>query len=163
LQKLYSMKKILFTLLVIASALVACTQKPTTKAAAAGVDKGFLSGDDKTIYINPADTNKRTTIQWIDTLKELGTLEVGAPVEVLFRFKNIGKNPLSINSVVAGCGCTSPQKPDALVEPGKEGIVKAKFKTEGQNGMVSKHITVLSNTNPESSELIFTATVNPKK
>jgi Protein of unknown function (DUF1573) len=153
------MKKISFAFILIALALIACKQKPSSKLA----DAGFLPGNDTTHYINPADTNKRTTIQWIDTLKELGTLEVGGPVEVLFRFKNTGTKPLSINEVSAGCGCTSPQKPDGLIAPGKEGAVKAKFKTENQNGVVRKHITVVANTNPQSYELYFTATVNPKK
>jgi hypothetical protein len=124
---------------------------------------GFVAGEDTKLNIDPNDTTKRTTILWIDTLLDLGKLPKKGLVDVSFRFKNTGNKPLCINSVSAGCGCTQPEKPATLIEPGKEGIIKAKFNTENQNGQVEKYVTVLSNTNPSDKMLKFRANVIAEK
>ncbi len=149
------MKKIIVLICTI-SILIACnTQNKPTK-------DGYLPGDDSRTIIDPKDSLKRTTIQWIDDSLGLGSLPRKGLVDVSFRFKNTGTKPLSINSVTAGCGCTQPEKPSGLVQPGQEGVVKAKFNTENQHGQVQKHLTVSSNTNPDTKELIFTANVVDK-
>ncbi len=123
----------------------------------------FVEGSDQKLVIDPNDSTKRTTILWIDTLLDLGKLPKKGLVDISFRFKNTGNKPLSINSVTAGCGCTQPEKPSSLIAPGNEGVVKAKFNTENQNGNVEKYITVLSNTNPSDKMLKFKATVLAEK
>ena len=123
--------------------------------------QNFVAGDSTVNNIPPEDTLRWTEIQWLDTTQQLGTLKSGGLVEVTYRFKNVGTKPLSINSVIPGCGCTQAQKPSSLVQPGKEGAVKAKFNTENQSGTVNKHITVTYNTKLGVRELNFTATVNP--
>jgi Protein of unknown function (DUF1573) len=147
---------------VVAITLMSCNSKDSNSSGGVSKD-GFVGGGDTTNIITPVDSTKWTEIQWIDTLKDLGDLTADAPVEVVFRFKNVGKNPLSINSVVAGCGCTEPKKPAGLTKPGEEGIVKATFKTSGQNGQVQKSITVICNTQQNNYQLAFKAKVSPKK
>jgi hypothetical protein len=127
-------------------------------------NNGFVDGGDKKLFIDPSDSLKKTEILWIDSaVKDLGNLKKPTIAEISFRFKNIGKKPLSINSVSAACGCTNPQKPSKLIQPGEEGVVKAQFNTENQNvGQVQKSITVLSNTNPQDKTLHFTANILDK-
>jgi hypothetical protein len=68
---------------------------------------------------------------------------------------------LIIADVRPGCGCTDPEKPEEPIAPGKEGVIKAKFKSKGQHiGENRKYITVTANTKPSpTTELSFTAEV----
>jgi hypothetical protein len=96
-----------------------------------------------------------TTIQWIDSVKNIGRITEGEKVEITFRFRNTGNNPLVINNVVASCGCTVAEKPEQPVSPGKEGMVKAAFNSQGRTGTNHKTITVYSNTTEPTSQVSF--------
>ncbi len=137
--------------ILLLSVIISC--KTTEKK----ISPGFVAGDNSTNIITANDTLKLTSIQWIDTLKDLGTIPAKGQIEVSFRFKNTGTKPLSINSVAASCGCTSPQKPSGLIQPNEESMVKALFNAEGQTNEIMKTITVVSNTNPADKQLHFTA------
>lgn len=103
------------------------------------------------------DPEATTSIAWLDsTYLDMGTLKKGGEVEVTFRFKNNGNKPLVIKDVKAGCGCTIPEKPTEPFAPGKEGTIKAKFNSQGQNlGEHRKNVTVIANTEPESSFILY--------
>jgi hypothetical protein len=149
-------KKYSFFYIISLATLLSCKGKNGSTISA----DGFVNGDNQENTISLKDTLNRTQILWLDTLKDLGQLKKGISPEVTFRFKNIGTKPLSIISVSAGCGCTSPKKPAGLIAPGKEGYVKATFDTKNQEiGTKSKNITVTTNTKPEYKTLIFTADV----
>jgi hypothetical protein len=55
---------------------------------------------------------------------------------------------LVIANVVASCGCTVPEKPEQPFAPGEEGVIKAKFDSNGRKGENRKQITVEANTSP---------------
>jgi hypothetical protein len=102
-----------------------------------------------------------TSIQWLDSVKNLGTLTEGAKVEVSFRFRNSGDRPLVINGVTASCGCTVPEKPAEPVAPGEEGSIKAVFDSKGRTGMNHKTVTVYANTEQPMHPLVFEVEVVP--
>lgn len=77
--------------------------------------------------------------------KDFGTINEGEMVEVLYTFKNSGGSDLVVSNVQAGCGCTIPDWPKDPIRPGKSGIIKAKFDSNGRQGKNEKHITVMSN------------------
>jgi hypothetical protein len=113
---------------------------------------------------NPAGTSTAdsTTIQWPDsTYRDFGKVKEGGIVEVAFRFKNTGDHNLIIADVRPGCGCTDPEKPEEPIAPGKEGVIKAKFKSQGQHkGENRKYISVTANTKPSrTTELSFSVEV----
>ncbi len=111
-----------------------------------------------------ADAEKTAEIEWIDTNKVIENIEEGQKVEVVFRFKNIGKNPLVIKNVSASCGCTVPERPDKPLMPGQTGFIKGVFDSEGRPGENHKTLFVDANTNNSMSyNLEFTVMVNPKK
>ncbi|MCU0334536.1 MAG: DUF1573 domain-containing protein [Chitinophagaceae bacterium] len=93
-----------------------------------------------------ADSSNFTSIQWIDSVKNLGRLMEGQKAEVTFRFKNTGNKPLVIASVNASCGCTVPEKPEKPIMPGGEGSIKAVFDSNGRQGNNHKTISVSANT-----------------
>lgn len=90
-----------------------------------------------------------TTIEWLDsTLLHLAPVKEGQIVEVSYRFRNSGDKNLVIENVHAPCGCTVPEKPEQPFAPGQEGVIKAKFNSNGKSGDNNKTITVTANTKP---------------
>lgn len=105
-----------------------------------------------------------TTIQWLDsTTQDLGRITEGQVLDISWRFKNTGEKPLIISDVRAGCGCTVAEKPQQPVAPGEEGVIKARFDSNGQLYSQHKNVYVRannSNKNAESEDVLtFTAEV----
>ena len=106
------------------------------------------------------DPAKLTTIQWLDSVVNSGTILEGQKLEVSFRFKNTGDKPLVIESAQPSCGCTVPVKPEEPIMPGKEGYIKAVFNSQGRTGTNHKTITVHANTKPSGTHMVeFNVTV----
>ena len=80
-----------------------------------------------------------------------------------FHFKNTGSKPLIIENVSASCGCTVPEKPNAPIAPGEEGLIKAEFNSAGRVGQASKNVTVTCNTAVQTYTLHFEGEVISKK
>ena len=70
-----------------------------------------------------------------------------------FRFKNTGNQPVVISNVQASCGCTTPEWTKEPVLPGKSGIIKAAYNSNGRPGVFHKTITVTSNAKEPSKVL----------
>lgn len=106
------------------------------------------------------DTTYYTQLQWIDSVDQhLGKLKSGKEVEIKWRFKNSGQQPLIIENVSASCGCTIPEKPEKPLQPGEEGIIKAKFNGSG-SGEIFKQVHVTANTTPTKDHtLSFSGTL----
>ncbi len=102
-----------------------------------------------------------TEIEWETPQKQLGTIEEGQRIEVIYKFTNKGSKPLVIKSANASCGCTVPEIPKEPVMPGKSGMLKAVFDSRGRSGENHKTISVTANTKEESHTLDFTVKVNP--
>ena len=62
----------------------------------------------------------------------------------IFKFTNIGSEPLIINKVYSSCGCTIPKKPSSPIDPGQDDEIQVKYDTN-RVGPIRKTITVLSN------------------
>ena len=80
-----------------------------------------------------------------------------------FKFKNIGKAPLIVSSASASCGCTVPEYSKDPVLAGQEGFIKVTFNSEGKHGMVSKTVTLLANTIPNTKVLTISADIQTKE
>jgi hypothetical protein len=111
--------------------------------------------------ITMADSASYTTLQWLDsTTQDLGKIKDGSIVEISWKFKNTGDKPLIIADARGTCGCTIADKPNQPVAPGEEGLIKARFNSQGQGPEAHKTVTVDANTKPESHHsLTFTAQV----
>lgn len=151
------MKKVFITI-VAALSLLACKtsdKKQDGQQSREDFVKDSIAAEQKQKAMN--DTANFTSLQWLDSIfTDLGKVEEGKVVEVAYRFKNSGDKPLVIVSVTASCGCTVPEKPEAPIAPGEEGVIKAKFDSKGRKGPNEKHIYVDANTKPKSGhELSF--------
>ncbi|MBX3239582.1 MAG: DUF1573 domain-containing protein [Chitinophagaceae bacterium] len=150
-------KNMLFIALVSMLSLMACQNAgtttdtdPTTQVAEAG---------NNTEAPGEAAAPVLTSVQWIDSIVNKGNVSEGEQLEIAFRFKNTGSNPLVIKDVRPSCGCTLAEKPEAPVAPGKEGIIKTKFDTKGRIGNNHKTIVVDTNTEQGSYTIAFDVTV----
>jgi hypothetical protein len=132
------------------------------------VVSGCITGDENKTQVPLAPTEKTTSvnvdnltsIQWIDSVKEMGTILEGQKLEVAFRFRNSGNKPLVIESATPSCGCTVPSKPDKPIMPGDESEIKAVFDSQGRTGTNHKTITVVANTiGSTNHSLTFTVQV----
>ncbi len=113
----------------------------------------------------PKDSSLFTDIQWLDsTERDFGTIPEGQKLEVSFRFLNAGTKPLIIARVQPSCGCTVAEQPEEPVLPGKEGVIKASFNSEGRTGINHKKMYVIANTRgTQSNEVQFSVQVEKKK
>ena len=113
----------------------------------------------------PKDSTQFTKITWLDsTERDFGTIPEGQKLEVAFRFLNSGSKPLIIARVQPSCGCTVAEQPDEPILPGKEGVIKASFNSEGRVGINHKKIYVMANTQgTQSNEVNFSVLVQKKK
>jgi hypothetical protein len=133
LQKKYLMKG--YFLLIIPVIFFACNN----------VDEG--AGASKTsVPGNSTDTSSLTSIQWLDSIKNLGRITEGQKLEISFRFKNTGTKPLIIQSVRPGCGCTVADYPKQPIAPGGEGEITGSFDSQGRENLQRKEIAVTANT-----------------
>jgi Protein of unknown function (DUF1573) len=141
-------------LISIAAIIVSCTStdKPSTHEEAA---------KDSLNRIAMADSSNYTTLQWLDsTTQNLGKIKEGSVVEITWKFKNTGDKPLIVANANGTCGCTIADRPKEPVAPGQEGVIKARFNSQGQGPEAHKTVSVDANTKPETHHsLTFTAQI----
>lgn len=115
--------------------------------------------------LTAVDSANFTRIQWLDSVVNFGTMQMGETKTVSFRLKNIGTKPLYITNVKAGCGCTVPDYTKEAISPGGIGVVTGAFDSnKAQTGEVHKSIFVTTNTpNGINQTLIFTGTIEGLK
>jgi hypothetical protein len=141
---------ILSVFLIATLALIMCQQPETEPYKAA------------TTATEPMKPKPMTTVQWLDSAKNLGKVTEGQKLEIAFRFKNTGTEPLVVNNIVVSCGCTVAGKPEKPVMPGEEGVIKATFDSNGRAGTNHKTMAVYTNTAQGISTLAFDVEVEPK-
>jgi hypothetical protein len=110
-----------------------------------------------------ADTSQLPVFDFESTNHEFGSIKEGEVVTYNFKFKNSGKSPLIITSANASCGCTVPEYSKDPVAPGGNGFIKVTFNSEGKHGMVSKTVTLLANTIPNTKVLTISADITKKE
>jgi hypothetical protein len=106
------------------------------------------------------DTSNFTTIQWLDTMYNFGSIQQGEKVTIKFRCKNTGTKPLVLTNVRPGCGCTVAEYAKEAILPNKEGWVIASFDSKKFCGEVHKTVLASSNsTNDAERNLQFAGTI----
>ena len=128
LQKTKKMKKVLFSLLMVAGAF------GLNQAVAQEVQSG-------------------ATIEFEKEVHDYGTIENGANGECTFVFKNTGNAPLIISNAKGSCGCTVPSWPKEPIAPGASAKIKVKYDTN-RVGPINKSVTITSNATNEPNKVI---------
>jgi hypothetical protein len=94
---------------------------------------------------------------------DLGTVQSGESVTHEFKFKNSGDRDLIISQAKGSCGCTQPEYPKDPIAPGDEGVIKVTFNSTGISGQITKNVTLIANTTPNTKVLTITGEVIKSK
>jgi hypothetical protein len=106
-----------------------------------------------------ADAAQMPVIHFDKTVHDFGRVLAGEKISYSFKFRNTGKSDLLITKVSASCGCTVPEWPKTPIAPGEEGYITVTFNTSGRKGLQHKSVTVLANTNPNTTILNIQAEI----
>ena len=93
---------------------------------------------------------------------DFGKIEQGKPATYVFKFKNMGKEPIFISDAAASCGCTKPSWTKEAVMPGQTGSVSATYNAAAGGGF-NKSVTVTSNAETPSVTLYLKGEVVSKE
>ncbi|UKT64793.1 DUF1573 domain-containing protein [Pedobacter mucosus] len=151
------MKQIII-LIISALSLVACRNANNQIG---DTSSSVSVGNDTTkSNVAPADA---PIIVFENTIYDFKKIMQGEKVQHDFKLKNNGKSPLIILNATATCGCTIPETPKAPIMPGKSGVIKVVFNSEGKSGLQDKVVTITSNANPKISTVHLVGEVLEKK
>jgi hypothetical protein len=93
------------------------------------------------IVIAQTPTKVSDKVKFASELVDLGTVKQGNPVTGTFTLTNIGQEPLIIESVTPGCGCTKSDYTKEPIMPGKTGTITATYNAAAA-GNFSKMVTI---------------------
>lgn len=97
---------------------------------------GYFIAD--TIYCS-IELNYKSEIIFETESKNFGILKQGEQVEIDYKFKNNGNEPLIIYDIQTGCGCSIAKWPDKPVKSGEMETIIVKFNTTGKKGLQKKY------------------------
>lgn len=104
-----------------------------------------------------------TTFTFNKMEHDFGTIKADTDNFTEFIVTNTGAKPLVIEDVKASCGCTTPEKPEKPIAPGKSDKIKVKFHPSAEQlNEIRKTITVVANTDPRISTVSVRAFVKEK-
>lgn len=97
-----------------------------------------------------AEAATRTAMSFDKVLHDFGTIKVDTDNKATFVVTNTGSNPLIIEDVSVSCGCTTAEKPEKPIAPGKSDKISVVFHPKpGQLNEQKKSITITANTDPK--------------
>jgi len=97
----------------------------------------------------------QATISFDKTTQHLGFVHQGDTLHFTYTFTNTGNQPLIVADTKVQCSCTTVQKPDGPVLPGKQGIIKVSFNTSSAIDRQDRTVTVTSNASDSTVVLRF--------
>ncbi len=106
------------------------------------------------------DTVNVAKMDFEQTIFEFGEVDEGAVVKHEFKFTNNGKQPLLIQNAHSTCGCTVPDWPKEVIQPGQSGVINVEFDTKGKTEFQEKPVIITANTYPSVTKLYLKGTVN---
>ncbi len=98
-------------------------------------------------------------MEFEETIHDFGEMIQGERVVYNFHFTNVGGSDLVITRVSTSCGCTVGKYPKDPVAPGKSGTIEVTFNSHRKKGYQNKTITILANTQPNTTVLRIKAKV----
>ncbi|HEY5653676.1 MAG TPA: DUF1573 domain-containing protein [Pontiella sp.] len=97
-------------------------------------------------------------LEWATKKIELQVLPAQLISSEIFRFKNSGKKPVSIDSIKVSCGCISAHLQNRTFAAGASGELTIRFDLKGRTGPQEKFATVKTDDGVEV-KLVITADV----
>jgi LEA14-like dessication related protein len=110
----------------------------------------------------PQIVGDKPIMKFEQPLMDFGKITEGDSIVHYFKFTNVGKEPLVINTAQASCGCTIPAWPKKPIQSGERGEIKVVFNSKHKKGIMNKTVTIYANTQPENNQVSFRVEVLPK-
>lgn len=80
------------------------------------------------LFVSTFNVAQAQDLQWINgTEINLGQLKTYQDTTFQYSFLNQSEKPIAIETVRTTCGCTNPQWPTGLIEPGERGQIQVTF------------------------------------
>lgn len=112
----------------------------------------------------PDKTDGIPRISFTKMEHDFGRVIEGEKITYAFKFKNSGDGNLVITNVSSSCGCTVPEYTKEPIKPGDNGNIKVTFDSKNRMGFQHKTITVVTNTQPNTTVLRIKAQIiEPEK
>ena len=151
------------SILILLSVLVMLTSCKSNKSESDKISPEIVNNPATASDKETSDSDKLPEFTFETDNHEFGEILQGERVTFAFKFKNTGTAPLVISSASASCGCTVPEYTKTPIEPGDEGFVNVTFDSSGKSGMVSKTVTLIANTIPNTKVLTISADIQVPK
>jgi len=98
---------------------------------------------------------KEPVVEWLtETDYDFDDLTHNKEATVLFKYKNISNEPITIDNVRTSCGCTAPDWDEYPVAPDSIGVIKIVYDSEKQ-GYFRKKIKVFFNSQRAAEKLFI--------
>jgi hypothetical protein len=95
----------------------------------------------------PAVNPNAAVAKWDKMVNDFGDIAYNIPKTAEFTLTNAGKEPLTISSARASCGCTNLKYASEPILPGKSTVVSATYNAANK-GVFTKTVTVTTNADP---------------
>ncbi len=141
----YMKSFILISLIAIGSIMLSCENSNK------GISTDVVNNTKSAVKHGEAGTAPE--MQFEETVHDFGDMIRGERVSYSFKFVNIGGSDLIITRVSTSCGCTVGEYPKEPIPPGEEGAIEVTFDSAHKKGFQNKTITVLANTEPNTTTL----------
>src|SRR4051812_13938902 len=99
-------------------------------------------------------TDNKAEFKFAEETHDFGKIPQGKPVTYVFKFTNIGTEPLIISAVEPTCGCTAADYTKTPVLKGQSGSITLTYNAAGIGGF-TKTATVRSNARTPVKVLTF--------
>lgn len=140
--------------------LMACqNEAPVSEAPVGGLSTNLVKNPRSLQNESSATTSSLGRLVFNDTVHNFNVIRAGEVVSTEFEFKNTGQQDILIYDAKVGCGCTVPEYSQEPIRPGKTGVIKVSFNSEGKTGYNDKNILVHTNGDPAVYELHILAEV----
>lgn len=101
-------------------------------------------------------------VEWVSpTSLDLGEISYNQPQIIRFEFRNISPEPLTIDNVRPGCGCTAADWSDLATPPGQVGVIELEYDAVS-TGYFSQTIKVYFTGQRKAEKLYLEGTVIDK-
>jgi hypothetical protein len=151
------MKLTYLSIILIAISLVGCESDSGKDEQ--GKFKPELLENPATAQTGSESTSNLPVFEFEESSFDFGTIHSGDTVTHIFKFKNVGDQPLLISEANGSCGCTVPKYNKEPVPAGQKGEITVTFYSSGISGQAAKTITLLANTIPSTKVLTISAEV----
>jgi hypothetical protein len=100
----------------------------------------------------------QANFEFNEEVHDFGTFNEGDIMDFEFEFTNTGNEALSIQSVRASCGCTTPFWTKEPIAVGEKGTIKVRYNSKDRPGNFYKTVTIKSNVSTTNKVLTIKGT-----